>query len=118
MREKVFQTIYNLIQRGAISAEDAYYIIEAIFEKNNYVYNPSTWTTTSPQINTPDRGITDFWKQSTSGVPNITFTASSASNDNATYTTATHSINCIDNVTTTADTTENRIECLYGTVND
>jgi len=104
MREKVFQTIYRLIQKGAISAEEAYYIIEAIFEKSNYTYIPSTWTTTTPQINIPDRGMNDFWKQSTNGVPNITFATNSCSNNitacsssnNIAYTAET-SINSKDN---------------------
>lgn len=97
MKEKIFKTIYNLIQRGVITSEEAFYLVEAIFEKNDYVYNPSIWTTTGPQINTPDRDTNDFWKQSTSGVPNITFTANAAVKEGINYTTTncTAGDNCI-----------------------
>lgn len=81
MKEKIFKTIYNLIQRGAISVEEAFYIIEAIFEKNDFVYKPQTWTTSSPypgiNITTPkdDKIEINPWfglENPYTGSPNIT----------------------------------------------
>ena len=90
MKQKVFETIFNLIENQRLPKEDVYYLLELLFgtEKSpiyipyiNAEYPPEiTWTSTGDGISvrrdetgTGDDTITNPWwneKDSSTGLPN------------------------------------------------
>jgi len=105
MKEKVFKSIYNLITRGQIQPEEAYYLLELLFKENrDPIYIPythteqpltTTWTGGPYTItttggngikinNTGDDVINPWWneKDSSTGLPNnVVYTAVSSISD-------------------------------------
>lgn len=105
MKEKVFKSIYNLITRGQIQPEEAYYLLELLFKENrDPIYIPythteqpltTTWTGGPYTItttggngikinNTGDDVINPWWseKDSSTGLPNNVVYTSATTNSN------------------------------------
>lgn len=96
MKEKVFETIFRLISTGQITKEEAYYLFDLLFTRQDY-YIPNTWTSTSPATVTPTwiynpnkvtpaesktTELNDWWHQkATNDVDNISVYTSCATSN-------------------------------------